>query len=187
MVETLLSTSQNFQTVPAGTNWDSWLPSSTRDKCILLLRKCSKKTVMIIDQPSSYIEPSSNFCFTFQNLAFIFSHWTPALTVTPWVKALLSDQVAWKLTTTVKAYKGTTFTSNWKKLAAENFARIAKAVHSPVLVLFNEWQCNFWSCPGQLKKVWIKRRVKMFTRPVHKNIFLEFPKMPGGFVLPFDL
>ena len=132
----------NFPTLPAGTHWDSWLPSSTRDNCILLLRKCLKKTVMIIDQPSSYIEPSSNFCFTYQNLAFIFSHWTPALTVTPWVKALLSDQVAWKLTTTVKTYKGTAFTSYWKNLAAENFTRIAKAVHchSLALVLFNEWQ-----------------------------------------------
>ena len=109
---------------------------------------------MIIYHPGSYIRPSSNLCFTFQNLAFIFSHRTPALTVTPWVEALLSDQVAWKLTTTVKTYKGTAFTSYWKNLAAENFTRIAKAVHchSLALVLFNEWQCNFWSCPGQLKR-----------------------------------
>ena len=28
--------------------------------------------------------------------------------------------------------------------------------------------------------------VCVYTRPVHKNIFLEFPKMKGSFVLHFD-
>ena len=27
----------------------------------------------------------------------------------------------------------------------------------------------------------------MAIRPVHKNLFLEFPKMPGSFMLHFDI
>ena len=33
--------------------------------------------------------------------------------------------------------------------------------------------------------IMLKRKV--VTRPVHKNLFLEFPKYPGRFMLHFDI
>ena len=32
-----------------------------------------------------------------------------------------------------------------------------------------------------------KAALNMHTRPVHKNLFLEFPKYPGRFMLHFDI
>ena len=34
---------------------------------------------------------------------------------------------------------------------------------------------------------WNKKVKWLHTRPVHKNLFLEFPKMPGSFMLHFDV
>ena len=33
----------------------------------------------------------------------------------------------------------------------------------------------------------LKDKVYMNSRPVHKNLFLEFPKYPGRFMLHFDI
>ena len=45
--------------------------------------------------------------------------------------------------------------------------------------------------PGSLSRSccssWLNAQVCLvYTRPIHKNLFLEFPKMPGSFMLHFD-
>ena len=97
---------KTFQTLPAGTHWDSWLPSSTRDNCILLLRKCLNRKLSW-----SLISPVLTLSLA-QIFALHFKTWHSSSVIGPqrWL-SLLGSKHFWAImlpenySTTVKIYK----------------------------------------------------------------------------------